>query len=746
MFFDPTGKGVALCAFPERDTQTAYATRTGGYGEYRETVECTFCSMQKVLHSPGEGQSMSTSVAPEFTNFDLEQRIRRLYDHLYANSSKRTPAGISFEVGKLLHTGQFLEEVKCQRPAFEFGKSELRELIHGDGSASSRVAELVHSTFEEMNIAWKLYPKSTSIELSRSDIAFVVAQLDGVLISDRTRDVFGDAVEIFRSQWAKREGGMFFTDQRVTHLSMTLLGFDPRNGDDLVDISSGTGGFLSAGLNRIRFLLEKDSPGADLEKQVVELAMKSIKGHEIDPDVASVANATLASRTGQTDHTFVHVGDSIAPESFGLICPSPLREGTHLCAASNPPFGTKTTIKENRVLCEYELARITNRGGQEVRNGGCYRRPPDILLLERNVRLLKQGAGRLAIVLPYQLLSGPQSQYVRDWLLRHVEIQAVIDLPSETFQPHTGTKTALVLVKRRKRTLEKANPAKNRKIFMALPKWIGHDRRGNPVYERSPDGAISSRILSDFDKVEEAYEAFLSGKDPKETYEQTFAIQEEAIYSDPLHRLNAMFHQPAQHQTLVSPRNKAWKSVKLNDVVQRVFYPGRFKRHYVEQMDGAVPFFGGSNITELIVDTKKWLSPENPRLNELRVQTGWLLVTRSGSTGIVSSVPPIWDGVAMSEHIIRIVPDNRKLPAEYIHAYLRTRQAQESLARGVFGSVIDEITPEAIGELEIPVPRSTTELDAIVKSMGKAEKARQVAIEGTYSVVDDLSSKISRLK
>lgn len=681
-----------------------------------------------------------------FTTVDLEQRIRRLYDHLYANSSKRTPGGISFEVGKLLHVGQYLEEVKSKRPAFEFTKSELRDLNRGAGSITKQTAELVRRSLVDMNLAWKLYPESTTIELSDNDIAYIASQLDCVLISDRTRDVFGDAVEIFRSQWAKREGGMFFTDQRVTHLAMTVVGFNPLNGDDLVDISAGTGGFLSAGLNRIRQLLERRGASPNLEKQVIELAVKSIIGHEIDPEVARVANATLASRTGHTDHTFVFVGDSIAPESFGLICPSPLREGKHRCAASNPPFGTKTTIKDTRILRDYELAKVTSRGAYEGNPTGSYTRPPDILLLERNVRLLEPGVGRLAIVLPYQILSGPQTLYVREWLMRHTELQAVIDLPSETFQPHTGTKTALVVVKRRKRPLVNACNSENRSIFMAMPKWIGHDRRGNPVYERSPDGSATGRILSDFDKVEDAFEAFSSGADPSETYGQCFSLPDSAIFSDPLRRINALYHQPAQHTTVVPARSKKWKSVKLKDVVTKVFYPGRFKRHYIDRCDDAVPFFGGSNITELLIHTEKWLSQSDPKLSELQVKTGWILVTRSGSTGIVSSVPPVWDGAAMSEHIIRIVPDDQKLASEYILAYLRTRQAQEALARGVFGSVIDEITPEAIGDLEIPIPRSESELGTIVNAMRKAENARQVAIEGTFGAVDELSKMLTRLK
>ncbi len=677
--------------------------------------------------------------------FDLEQRIRRLYDHLYANSKKRTPGGISLEVGKVLHAGQFIEEVRHQSPAFDFSKSELKGLSRGTGELVGPVADALRRDFEAMNAKWRLYSPGTEIELSDADIAVVTAQLAGVVISDRKRDVFGDAVEIFRSQWAKREGGMFFTDQRVTHLAMALLDFDPRNGDDLVDISAGTGGFLSAGLNRIRHLLERDEPGPDVETRVVELALRSIKGHEIDPEVARVANATLASRTGRTEHPFVHVGDSISPEVFGRGYALGLREGTHRCAASNPPFGTKTTIKDDRILHTYELARMTSRGSGDGFVNGCYTRPPDILLLERNVRLLKPGLGRLAIVLPYQLLSGPQCLYVREWLLRHTELQAIIDLPSETFQPHTGTKTSLVVVRRRETPLDEAKADSSRRIFMATPRWIGHDRRGNPVYERSPEGEATSRVLSDFGSVEAAFEAFRDGGDPATTYAQTFAMPEDMIFADPLRRINALFHQPSRNGTVVSPKSRRWKTVRVRDVVSRIFYPGRFKRNYVDRCDGAVPFFGGSNITEFIVHTDKWLNPSDPKLEDLRVRAGWLLVTRSGSTGIVSSVPPAWDGFAMSEHVIRIIPDNDKMPAEYLQAFLRTPQAQESLARGVFGSVIDEINPESIGDLEVPVPRSAEDIDQLVKAMRKAETARQEAIEGLFGAVEELTRMLNRL-
>ena len=84
----------------------------------------------------------------------------------------------------------------------------------------------------------------------------------------------------------------------------------------------------------------------------------------------------------------------------------------------------------------------------------------------------------------------------------------------------------------------------------------------------------------------------------------------------------------------------------LGEITKRVFCPPRFKRNYVSAGPSAVPFLGGSNITQLIAATGKYLAKDDPHLAELQVEPGWILVTRSGSTGIVSSVSMAWQGWA----------------------------------------------------------------------------------------------------
>ena len=679
---------------------------------------------------------------------ELQQRILRIYDHLYANSAKRTPGGIAREAGKILHAGMFAEQVENVRPAFNFSPLELEALRRGAKEICGGIAEDTRQRFKRMNQAWKLYGRGEKLLLDDFDLSFTCSELTGILISSPDQDVFGDAFEIFRSEWAKRAGGQFFTDPLVTHLAMSLLDFDPRRGDDLVDISAGTGGFLLAGINHTRALLEADHDNGPIETTLAELALKNIHGQEVDEEICGIANGTLAARLGLAHGSFVALGDSLAPVAFDSDQHA-IRLGQHLCAATNPPFGTKITIKDPQILLHYELAATKADDSAQRRNATHVRaRPPDVLMLERNINILKPGEGRLAIVLPYQLLSGPQAIFVRRWLLRNAQPIAVIDLPPETFQPHTGTKTALVVVRRRPEPLGEPQDADDDPIFMSIPRWIGHDRRGNPVYRREADGSITGEILTDFAEVADAYSLFKQGKRPNAAHPASFRVPALKITTDPLLRLNALYYRPREHRVSGRARKTGgqparYSTVRLEDVVKRIFFPGRFKRNYVDYFPGAVPFLGGSNITELIPPVKKWIRPDDPKLPALRVEAGWILITRSGSTGIVSSVPTAWAGYAMSEHVIRIVPDPAKLDPHYLEAVLRTELVQEQVSRGVFGSVIDEITPEFLGQLAIPIPSDKRVLNRISREVQRSAQARQTAIESIAGAVDELNSTLT---
>ncbi len=335
----------------------------------------------------------------------------------------------------------------------------------------------------------------------------------------------------------------------------------------------------------------------------------------------------------------------------------------------------------------------------------------------------------MATVIPYQLLSGPQARYVREWLWCQGRVRAVIDLPIETFQPHTGTKASLVLIERRAQPLTFNAVADTHDIFFAVPRWIGHDRRGKTI-----TCADTGDILTDFPAVEAAYTHFIDHGTIPDNHVPTFdvnafTVSARDVLAEPTLRLNATFY--AARATPLP----AVSGPPLSSFEQRIFCPGRFKRRYVDRgSSGAVPFLGGAHISTLtptafIAGALNHLAPDDPKLPELRVAPGWILVTRSGSTGIIATVPTAWAGFAVSEHVIRIVPDPSKIDPAYLAALLRSAVGQAYLARGIFGSVINEITPAYVGDMPVPSldPAAIAEISAAMRA---AETARAAAIDG----------------
>ena len=118
-------------------------------------------------------------------------------------------------------------------------------------------------------------------------------------------------------------------------------------------------------------------------------------------------------------------------------------------------------------------------------------------------------------------------------------------------------------------------------------------------------------------------------------------------------------------------------------------------------------------------------------------------MTRSGSTGIVSSVPKAWDKFAISEHVIRIIPDENKLPKEYLIAFLKSKLGQLELSKGIFGSVIEEISPKSISEINVLVPKDKKVLNKIVKEIKESENNRNLSMQLNVKAMNEIESFFS---
>jgi type I restriction enzyme M protein len=94
------------------------------------------------------------------------------------------------------------------------------------------------------------------------------------------------------------------------------------------------------------------------------------------------------------------------------------------------------------------------------------------------------------MVIPNGILNNPALGYVRQWILAHTQVLAVVDMARDLFQPKNDTQTSMVLMRRLMPEEEDlaGRQALDYPTFFAIAEKIGHDKRGNATYRRWPDG------------------------------------------------------------------------------------------------------------------------------------------------------------------------------------------------------------------------------------------------------------------
>jgi len=697
-------------------------------GQYREVPP--FLPNFNELNSPDK-IGVFRSKSGLIPGYNLKQVLSNLHDHLYGNSNIRIPSRLGIEIQKILLTKKFDEESSHEAIEFCIYEDELPNGLNGSKTISSNSFESVASRIRNLAAKHDLQKnqeqKIGTLELDDPSIYYAVFHLEGISLSKTPTDVLGDALETFRTLTIKREGGQFFTHRYVVDLALKLVGFSGQDGQTLADISCGTSGFLNRAKNLIIEFMKRK--GVLDEKKQNKLICKLLLGVEIDQDLVQISNTS--PEFSKLPEKIVERHDSLAPFSkWSKSLSSRLALNSRAFMVGNPPFGTKITVKDLDTLKEFSLACAwtKSQGRWKVNHKKIVPRSPDVLFVERNISLLIPGSGKMVLVVPYQILSGPKEGFVREWLMTNCKILAIVDLPEDTFQPYTGTKGALLVVERKEKPSSDWENESSYPIFMACPQKVGHDRRGKPIFKNQS----SEEIDTDLPEVASAFDAYLRGENPNNISQVTFTISSKSIQRTTDIRLNAAYYRPASSDlrnqiSILVEKDKSLTVSPLGDLVDDIFYPGRFKRDYTEHLHESVPFLGGSNITELIPVTKKRVLKTSLHYQSLALKKGWILVTRSGTTGIVSTVPDDWEGYAASEHIIRIIPNPQKLHPGYLYAYLRSEIGQKLLRDGVFGSVVDEINCSYIASIPILHPKDLSKASEIGECISKADSLRAEA-------------------
>lgn len=147
-----------------------------------------------------------------------------------------------------------------------------------------------------------------------------------------------------------------------------------------------------------------------------------------------------------------------------------------------------------------------------------------------------------------------------------------------------------------------------------------------------------------------------------------------------------------------------------------IFHAGRESRSWVTDPDFGVPFVSSSSILAADLSGLPLISKKQVSSNPLfTIRHGWTLITRSGTIGRMVYSRPDMDGLACSEHVMRVVPDPKKAPPGYIFSFLSSRFGVPMVTAGTYGSIIQSIEPEHIAGL--PVPRLGTAVEMRVHQL-----------------------------
>lgn len=427
--------------------------------------------------------------------------FKRCHNYIYGNQGMQKEPAFQ-ELLKLIFCKVYDEDTTTTGVMrFFIGSSERRSEI-----GQRRLQKTMRELFDDVKSRYPyIFSKDEQIRLDNRVLAYVVAELQRYSLLQTQADVKGAAYEQLVGNNLRGDRGEFFTPRNVCEMAVRMaITTYPREKWlklRIADPACGTGGFLVAVMNVWREYLEpiQRSKWQKNENKALEETARLLRdtannyltGIDFNPILVRAAQMNLVMH-GDGSTNVYHANSLLPPgewpsESSNDVVNN-VKPGAFDIVVTNPPFGSKIPIDDPHILDQFELAKFETEGG--VRRASM---PPEQLFIERCLQLLKPG-GRLAIVLPDSILSNPGLAFIRRWVLMRARMIASIDLPQVTFEPYTGTQTSILLLQKKTRNemaIEKEmGRPRDYEVFMTTPEAVGHDRRGEIHYLRTPEGEL----------------------------------------------------------------------------------------------------------------------------------------------------------------------------------------------------------------------------------------------------------------
>jgi type I restriction enzyme S subunit len=209
-------------------------------------------------------------------------------------------------------------------------------------------------------------------------------------------------------------------------------------------------------------------------------------------------------------------------------------------------------------------------------------------------------------------------------------------------------------------------------------------------------------------------------------------------------RLDASYHIPVARTVTSLLRKGRYSPVRLGQLAEKIFIPYRFKRIYVSKGCGA-PFLLPSQILYFKLWEQKYLSnlANAQDIENCRLQSGWLILTRSGTVGRAMYITKYFDGWIGSDDLVRVVVEPTKVQSGYLYAFLDSPYGRLQMESFMYGAVIKHLEEHHIKDVWVPnVPLNVQETigQRVVSAFLKKDEAANIE-EAVIKRVEDALEK-----
>jgi len=220
----------------------------------------------------------------------------------------------------------------------------------------------------------------------------------------------------------------------------------------------------------------------------------------------------------------------------------------------------------------------------------------------------------------------------------------------------------------------------------------------------------------------------------------TYVVNSEEVQNK---RADAYYYQPKFEQIEKAIERGKFEVKELKEYITKIHYGASVKNEY---LDKGIPLLRILNLKENEINFRDVVKlPESMRkeLSNAFVQEGDLLISRSGTVGVVSVVPKEAEGYAFGSFMIKFCLNN-KINKNYVSVWLNNKMQKLLVEREKIGAIQGNITIGTIESFKILLPSLEIQNKIAEEVKARIEKTKQLQ-EEAKNILEEAKEKVERI-